>query len=203
MKLNIYLIGAFFGMLILASSCSNEDDNEISVSKDKWYWGYFKGTINGEEISLENLWDDDLPVRTVSKHIISYYPSEENKLDSLRKIKTVIGISTGITYSENKAIRINLFNLYKGIRFVTNSTKVDFIYDGIQITQDTHSYEYENRYIRYIPKKETPFKVEITNITYADDTNTNPIIEADLNGVLYRSDNPKDSIVVKGSYGTR
>lgn len=85
MKLNIYLIGAFFGMLILASSCSNEDDNEISVSKDKWYWGYFKGTINGEEISLENLWDDDLPVRTVSKHIISYYPSEENKLDSLRK----------------------------------------------------------------------------------------------------------------------
>ncbi|MCA6057848.1 DUF5025 domain-containing protein, partial [Bacteroides thetaiotaomicron] len=34
-------------------------------------------------------------------------------------------------------------------------------------------------------------------------TNTNPIIEADLNGVLYRSDNPKDSIVVKGSYGTR
>ena len=196
MKLNIYLIGAFFGMLILASSCSNEDDNEISVSN-------FKGTINGEEISLENLWDDDLPVRTVSKHIISYYPSEENKLDSLRKIKTVIGISTGITYSENKAIRINLFNLYKGIRFVTNSTKVDFIYDGIQITQDTHSDEYENRYIRYIPKKETPFKVEITNITYADDTNTNPIIEADLNGVLYRSDNPKDSIVVKGSYGTR
>ncbi|WP_225684466.1 DUF5025 domain-containing protein [Bacteroides thetaiotaomicron] len=28
-------------------------------------------------------------------------------------------------------------------------------------------------------------------------------MEADLNGVLYRSDNPKDSIVVKGSYGTR
>ncbi|MCS2961926.1 DUF5025 domain-containing protein [Bacteroides thetaiotaomicron] len=28
-------------------------------------------------------------------------------------------------------------------------------------------------------------------------------MEGNLDGVLYRSDNPKDSIIINGSYGTR
>lgn len=52
MKLNIYLIGAFFGMFILAS-CDNDDDETPVPKDDSWYWGYFKGEINGKEISLE------------------------------------------------------------------------------------------------------------------------------------------------------
>ena len=51
MKLNIYLIGAFFGMFILAS-CDNDDDETPVPKDDSWYWGYFKGEINGKEISL-------------------------------------------------------------------------------------------------------------------------------------------------------
>lgn len=93
-------------------------------------------------------------------------------------MKTVIGLSTGIKYSDNEGIGINLFNLYKGMRNITNSTNVDFIYDGIQILSDTHNDNIENRYILYIPKKENPFRAEITQLTYAD--NTNPIIEVTL-----------------------
>ena len=83
----------------------------------------------------------------------------------------------------------------------TKSTKTDWIYDGIQITRDTHSDKYEDKYIYYIPQKEKPFQVEITKSAYADQWH--PIIEGNLNGVLYRSDNPKDSIIINGSYGTR
>ena len=161
MRLNIYLIGAFFGMFIL-SSCGN-DDNETPAPKD------------------------DLP-------------SEEDEPNSI-KMKTVIGMSTGIKYSENESMGINIFDLYMGVRYITLSTRSDFIYDGIQISRDTQSDEYENRYILYIPKKENPFRAEVINLTYADDTH--PILEVKLDGVLYRLDNPKDSIIINGSYGTR
>lgn len=202
MKLNIYLIGAFFGMFIL-SSCSNDDDEiPVPYSKDNSNWGYFKGTINGKEISLKNERSYDLPVWTLTKHIISYYPPEElDKPDSIRKKRTVIGMSTGIKYSEDESMGVNIFDLYMGVRYITHSTGADLIYDKIQISRDTHSNEYEKKYIRYIPQKENPFRAEITNIEYADDTH--PILEVKLDGVLYRSDNPKDSIIVKGSYGTR
>lgn len=46
-----------------------------------------------------------------------------------------------------------------------------------------------------------PFRLEITKCIYPNQFE--PIIEATLDGVLYRSDNYKDSIIVKGSYGTR
>ncbi|MCS3161719.1 DUF5025 domain-containing protein [Bacteroides faecis] len=50
-------------------------------------------------------------------------------------------------------------------------------------------------------QKENPFRAEVINLTYADDTH--PILEVKLDGVLYRLDNPKDSIIINGSYGTR
>lgn len=199
MKTTIYLIGALLGLFIL-SSCSNDDENSVP-KKDSSYWGYFKGTINGEEVSVRNVAQEKWKIRS-SKHIISYYAPNENEQDSIRKKVTVIGMSTGINYNDNESININLFNLYKGIRQITNSTKADFIYDGIQLSRDTYNENIEKRYIRYIPMKERPFLAEITQITFADDTNTNPIIEVNLDGVLYRSDNPKDSIIIKGSYGT-
>ena len=64
MKLNIYLIGAFFGMFILAS-CDNDDDETPVPKDDSWYWGYFKGEINGKEISLENEAHTDWSVHSV------------------------------------------------------------------------------------------------------------------------------------------
>lgn len=64
-------------------------------------------------------------------------------------------MSTGIKYSENESMGINIFDLYMGVRYITLSTRSDFIYDGIQISRDTQSDEYENRYILYIPKRRT------------------------------------------------
>ncbi|UVV54912.1 DUF5025 domain-containing protein [Bacteroides thetaiotaomicron] len=119
----------------------------------------------------------------------------DNDADSIR------GMMTSIKYGEDELLSITIYHLHKGIRYITKSTKTDWIYDGIQITRDTHSDKYEDRYIYYIPKKEKPFQVEITKSAYADQWH--PIIEGNLDGVLYRSDNPKDSIIINGSYGTR
>lgn len=193
MKANIFSTCAFLGMLIL-SSCSNDDDETSTPKDDSWYSGYFKGTINGKEIALENAEHGEWPIRSIG-HSIRYLPKEENEPDSVK------GLTTGIWYSENEGISVNLFHLYKGIRYVTNSTRVDFIYDGIQITRDTHSEEHKDRYIDYIPKKENPFRIKITNVIYID--STHPVLEAELDGVLYRSDNPTDSITINGSYRTR
>ena len=166
MKLNIYLIGAFFGMFILAS-CDNDDDETPVPKDDSW-----------------------------SVHSVKTSASPpDNDADSIR------GMMTSIKYGEDELLSITIYHLHKGIRYITKSTKTDWIYDGIQITRDTHSDKYEDRYIYYIPKKEKPFQVEITKSAYADQWH--PIIEGNLDGVLYRSDNPKDSIIINGSYGTR
>lgn len=190
MRLNIYLIGAFFEMFIL-SSCGNDDDETPTPKDDSWYWGYFKGTINGKEIAVENVGHGDWPVHTVKT---SASPPDNNT-DSIK------GMMTSVKYSSDELLSITIYHLNKGIRYITKSTKTDWIYDGIQITRDTHSDKYEDRYIYYIPQKEQPFQVKITKLTYADQWH--PIVEGNLDGILYRLDNPKDSIIINGSYGTR
>lgn len=186
---NAFLIYALPGILIL-SSCGKEE--ETSIPQDNsWYEGYFEGTISGKEISVKNVGHGEWPVRSVGK---SFRDSNEEP-DSIK------GLTTEIKYSENEVLSINLYHLKEGTRDIINSTRVDWIYDGIQIQRDMHSPNYDTRYILYIPKKEKPFRVKVTNATYVD--NTHPIVEAELDGVLYRPDNPKDSIIVKGSYGTR
>lgn len=185
MKVSVLLIATFLGMFIL-SSC-NEDETP-ALKDDSWYWGYFKGAINGKAIALENVGHGDWPVQSI-KHNVRYL----NEPDSIR------GLLTGIAYGENEGLSVNLFRLHKGVRYITLG-QADGIYNSVNITRVKHTDGGNDRFI-YIPKKETPFRVEVINITYV--SSVYPILEAELDGVLYRSDNPKDSIIVKGTYGTR
>lgn len=75
MKATILLISAFLGLFILSSCSNNEDDDNTLVpySRENRNWGYFKGTINGKEISLENERNYDLPVWSPNKQIIRYF----------------------------------------------------------------------------------------------------------------------------------
>lgn len=190
MKATVFLIGAFLGMFMI-SSCNNDDDENLVPKDDSWYWGYFKGTINGKEFAVENEGHGEWPVRTIKT---SASPPD-NDTDTIR------GMITGIRYSENESLGITLYHLNKGVRYITRSTGGDWIYDGVSIHRYTYRDKYEDKYIRYIPRQENPFRVEITKCIYPNQFE--PIIEATLDGVLYRSDNYKDSIIVKGSYGTR
>ena len=199
MKLNIYLIGAFFGMLILAS-CGNDDDETPVPKDDSWYWGYFKGEINGKEISLENEAHTDWSVHSVKT---SASPPNYDT-DSIR------GMMTSIKYGEDELLSITIYHLHKGIRYITKSTKTDWLYDGIQITRDTHSDKYEDKYIYYIPQKEKPFQVEITKsaacpnaIQHGSIRNVeNPICEPDTGTGNSRLSTFRGRITPKGTVYT-
>lgn len=114
-------------------------------------------------------------------------------------------MSTEIKFSKNESMGVYLFNLYLGKRYITHPMQADFIYDGIEIARCTNSNEGKREYIRYVPEKENPFRAEITNIEANSDyeVTTNILLEVKLDGVLYRSDNPKDSIIIRGTYGVR
>ena len=58
--------------MFILSSCGNDDNETPAPKDDSWYWGYFKGTIKGTEIAVENVGHGDWPVRT-SKHILDFY----------------------------------------------------------------------------------------------------------------------------------
>lgn len=187
MKAYAYFIG-FYLVMSLLSSCSNVDD--VSVPKDdSWRWGYFKGEINGEKISLEN---DEYPrpIGSMGTGVGSFQDSDSIK-----------GLQTGINYSEEEYLSVNLYPLNKGVRYITKWAQGDWNQDGIHIKiQGPNNGEYDNN-IYYAPDPDKPFKAEIIYSAYED--HWHPVIEVKLDGVLYRSDNPKDSIIVKGTYGTR
>ena len=186
MKVYAYFISTFLAMSLL-SSCSNVDD--VSVLKDdSWRWGYFKGEINGEKISLEN---GEFP-RPIGSMGTSVCYSQTP--DSIR------GMQTGINYSVKECLSVTLYPLNKGIRYITKWAKGDWNQDGIHIKiQGPNSGEYDNN-IYYVPDTDKPFRAEIIYSAYED--HWHPVIEVDLDGVLYCTDNPNDSIIVKGIYGT-
>lgn len=187
MKVYVYFIGVFLAMSLLLS-CSNDDD--VSIPKDdSWRWGYFKGEINGEKISLEN-GEYPRPIGSMGT-CVCYFEVP----DSIR------GLQTGIIYSDKECLSVTFYPLNKGVHHITKWAKGDWNQDGIHIkVQGPNSGEYDDN-IYYTPAANKPFKAEIINSTYED--RWHPIIEVELDGVLYNSKNLKDSIIVIGTYGTR
>lgn len=182
----VLVFSIFLGMPFL-SSCSNDD--EISTPKDNsWYWGYFKGTIDGTEYTLENEPHGDTPVNTMKTAL---------QTDSKVPLDSIKGMSTGIHYGGDRALGVTLYPLYKGIRYVSQPIIGDWSKNEVSIRITAA----DNRDIVYLPKEERPFRVEVISLTYAD--SFHPILEAKVDGILYNRDNPSDSIVVSGEYGTR
>lgn len=187
MKVYAYFIGTFLAMSLL-SSCSNDED--VSAPKgDSFSWGYFKGEIHGKKIALEN-GEYPRPIGSMGTSVCDFQTP-----DSIR------GLGTGIRYSEKECLSVTLYPLNKGVRYITKWAKGDWNQDGIHVRiPGPNSGEYDNN-IYYVPDTDKSFKAEIINSTYED--MWHPVIEVKLDGVLYRSDNPNDSIIVKGTYGTR
>lgn len=188
MNSKLLLISCFctFSVMYLLSSCSKEDN----IPDPKSYfsgWGYFKGTINEKEISIENDGYKFPITSTIYKDGID------------GGMPVVKGIIIGITYvnktelTEGLAIMIHI--PAKGVRYIKKTVDFECDYDGIHIRRIA------NRTSYYIPKKEKPFHLEITDVVYRE---TVPyIIEGKINGVLYRTDNPQDSISISGIFGTK
>lgn len=53
----------------------------------------------------------------------------------------------------------------------------------------------------YETSKEHPFRVKILDVMWA--SKSEPIIEVELDGVLFNREDPNDALIIKGVYGAR
>lgn len=191
MKINIYVISMYLGLFLLLS-CSN-DDNIPTPEDDpnSYFWGYFQGKIDKEEFNLKNA-KDNCSVCSMGTNVREF----NDPGDSIR------GMITKIKLGEKTSLNVTLFHLEKGVRYLTQSAKGDWSQNGIFIQKGDGITEGDNDKVYYLPKMEKPFKAEIINSTYKIDR-WHPVIEVELDGILYCIDNSNDSIIVKGNYGAR
>lgn len=178
--------------LLMFVSCdkSNEPELPPKSKEDIWYWGYFKGTINGDSVSVENQQYD----RKVNSVRSSFYFTGDWEVvpDSVNIMRTLI------CYNDNSELRITLHDLTPGERYLSLSVAMEWYDSWIKV--EVYSGPTKERTV-YIPNEENPFRVEIADVLWL--SVAEPIIEVKLDGVLYNRDNPNDTMVVKGTYETR
>jgi hypothetical protein len=166
-----------FGFIFF-SSCTPEEVTPIA--NNDWKWGYFRGAIDGK---LYNLIDRE--VGSVGMIV-----------DSVRlHQRTAV-----IDYSDTHRLSVTLSELHNGKRYLlptVRDTTTDFRSAiALSVFNEPSKLTYKHR---YRPSNKNPFFVEILSVTWRPDII--PIIEAKLDGVLYNTENPNDSIIIKGAYG--
>lgn len=191
--MKVRLITVFISLLYCFSlfSCSSDDDLTKERTKENtWYWGYFKGEINGQEVLLENE-DYNGPIRSGRS---AYYFSKEWDVlpDSINIFSTLIH------YNDSSELRITLYDLTPGERYITLSENAYWYQSCINATVFDSSSQI---IAKYVPKEENPFRVEIVDVVWLSPIE--PIVEVKLDGVLYNKEDKNDPVVIKGIYGTR
>lgn len=184
-SLLLFFVGIISGMLFL-SSCGDEE--EVWDSREHSGWGIFKGTVNGENVSIEN---------DVHNRYLNCTPRRENWDPNVIK-----GVSIVIALNETEHLGIEFYRLTEGKRFVTTTFDSEYNRDGVDFwrtvtPEDSYTYD-----VFYAPKKDKPFNIEITELTYYDNS-AFVRVSARLDGVLYRETNPQDSVVIKGYFEVR
>ncbi|MEG1616160.1 MAG: DUF5025 domain-containing protein [Bacteroidales bacterium] len=199
-KYKILILTILLSNLII-SSCNDKDGTilEPKSKEENIHWGYFKGTINKKYISIENVGYPEKigypfnPIHSNMKGI--FYPSGNDK-------DTIVAMPTSIEYEENASIVIYMYDLKKGIRYLTNSYYKDWDHNRINLYFTKLENETEKSIeSRYVTKENNPFKVEILDVIWLN--YMKPIIEVKIEGTLYNEKNPTDSITIHATYGTR
>lgn len=160
--------------------------------EDIWYWGYFKGEINGHKISLEN---EEYTGPIHSLRSAYYFSSEWEVLpDSINIMGTLIH------YNDSSELRIRLHDLTPGERYVTVPVSRYWNENSINVTVFNNSSP-KRKQALYIPSEENPFRIKIVDVSWV--SIMEPIIEVELDGILYNSENQEDRMIIKAVYGTR
>lgn len=193
----ISVICLLFDMMWL-SSCSKDDGEPHVDPKEKAWWGYFEGTFEGTQeadnmsVSFEN---ERFNTRIGSN--IAYYSPNGARDDMYN-----FGIKdTGIEYIDGSGIGLSISGLVPGMKYVTKSFRTekdeDLFYSTIMLTR-RYSADYDPVY--YVPKEDDPFIIEILDVKWF--SLYRPVVEARLEGTLYRKDAPEqDRITIKAVFG--
>ena len=191
----ILLITVLSFMTIL-TSCSKDEEGELPLEPSKentWYWGYFNGIINGTRISLKNETPVNKPINSSRVGVREFEGSACPVYNSL---------STYIDYDPCSILEISLYDLIPSERYVTLSFTENLKDNSVcAIVYANPSRNLNEKKAVYVINKQHPFRVEILDVMWA--SNSEPIIEVELDGVLYNRENPNDVLIIKGVYGAR
>lgn len=176
-------------MLLLLAACNNED--EPGGKDTPWYFGYFKGDVNEQSVTVENTQEEN-PIKKIQVFV--------NTKEDLTPVAIPIHrycITFPIFGEGQKALDVKLAPVLKlrtyemqGDSFSPDSASVHVMSEA----------DYPKNL--YYPVK-TPFKIKITRLEYPS-RYADPIIEGTMDGVLYNLDNLQDSIIIKNAtFGMR
>lgn len=177
----------FISILLLMSFTACSDDDDFERVETPWNFGYFKGDLNDEPISIENTDYGHLIHGRI--YILNYIKADGTILDEPEER---FGFSVMVFGEGEPELGLNFTPLKIG----------KYEIKGDYHPSDSSMISIQSDKVKYFPIKE-PVKLEITDIRYPEPGRA-PIIEGKMDGVLYNLNNPQDSIIFKNiTFGAR
>lgn len=189
-KLLCIIVSLFFTVLTILSSCSNDEPGV--VESDRPVRGYLKGQVNEETIDVEQ---KELTDASMGPNVMTW--KKHDGKDSLYYYAWASGFTL-----KNSNRRFYLFVALKEVKDKMLYVIPPFNYDDVNDEAQSEVYvkEVTNPYPDwqwYKLKDGTVFKVWLDHLDVTGDNKLWPLLEGHLEGTVYNTENPDDSISFK------
>ena len=172
-----------FSLMVALSTlfaCNNNDAPAIE-EKPLPVYSYFRGYLNDEYVNIEQntVWDDRIFLQKTASmedtiFLFNWYVKFAEDFNNTEELHHAPMLTIQLA-----PLRMGQYNITSGIT-----------YNG-----ETAIYLGKNGTIKYIPNPKHPFKLYLNGIYKTSPHSDNPCISGTMEGVLYNSLNPNDSIV--------
>lgn len=186
---------AMFCLMFSLTSCNEDEqiENSIPSKENTWYWGYFKGVIDGINVTLENKDLQTRPIRSVTREL-----REANKLAFY--VYDYVGAM--INYNDRSVLNVSLSISTIGERYLDSFYKDKWNENSIYVViYASPSKKPNEQKAIYVPIKDHPFRANIINLTSLSEGEL--AIEVELDGLLQNINDPNDTLCICGTYGIR
>lgn len=186
---------AMFGLMFSLTSCNEDEqiENLIPSKENAWYWGYFKGVIDGVNVTLENKDLQTRPIRSVTREL-----REANQFAFY--VYDYVGAM--INYNDRSVLNVSLSISTIGERNLDSFYKDKWNENSIYVViYASPSKKLNEQKAIYVPIKDHPFRANIIDLTWLSESER--AIEVELDGVLQNINDPNDTLCICGTYGIR
>lgn len=186
---------AMFCLMFSLTSCNEDEqiENSIPSKENTWYWGYFKGVIDGVNVTLENKDLQTRPIRSVTREL-----REANQFAFY--VYDYVGAM--INYNDRSVLNVSLSISTIGERYLDSFYKDKWNENSIYVViYASPSKKLNEQKAIYVPIKDHPFRANIIDLTWLSESEQ--AIEVELDGVLQNINDPNDTLCICGTYGIR
>lgn len=186
---------AMFCLMFSLTSCNEDEqiENSIPSKENTWYWGYFKGVIDGVNVTLENKDLQTRPIRSVTREL-----REANQFAFY--VYDYVGAM--INYNDRSVLNVSLSISTIGERYLDSFYKDKWNENSIYVViYASPSKKLNEQKAIYVPIKDHPFRANIIDLTWLSESER--AIEVELDGLLQNINDPNDTLCICGTYGIR